>query len=539
MNEATDGIESLSASPLSPAPGRAIGIAAVIIMLGNLSTSFLGFVRQAATVDVFGTGPNTAAWFAASIVPQMFYDLTIGAAISAALIPTFTAIAEGEGADELARTVGAVLALAWTVLAAVVLILIAFAGPLMNLLLHAYPHQNFAAVDRSIQVVRLLLPSLFFLGTSAVLLSALYSMKRFTVPAFATMFYHLGIIGGAVILARPLGILALPVGAVAGAALQAGVQVPALLRAGVRPRLRLTLSPTIRRVLRLYLPVAAGLLVSVAGQIIDLNYKASLGTNDLAWMSVATTLVQFPIGIGVAALGFAILPSISSDAAFGRPGQFKDTLATGIRLVLFLTVPAAIGFLAVGTPIIRLILEHHRFHPTDTAYTVKALTGYCLQIPFVGVDQLLIFAFYARKNTVTPMIVGVLGVLLYVVIGYILKAHLHIFGLALANSIQNSAHGLVLLGLLIGAIGPFGGRSLLTSIARTLAAGIVMGILTVLATDAAANTLGVTTLTAKLVTVGVAFLVAAVTYIGTSALVRSQELTYVVQLARSRLAFSG
>jgi putative peptidoglycan lipid II flippase len=304
----------------------------------------------------------------------------------------------------------------------------------------------------------------------------------------------------------------------------------------VRPRIRLTLSPTIRRVLKLYLPVAAGLIVSVAGQIVDLNYKASLGKDVITWMTTATTLVQFPIGIAVAALSFAILPSISSDAAFERPDQFKETLATGVKLVLFLTVPAAIGFLAVGTPIVRLILEHHRFHSHDTIYTVKALAGYSLQIPFVGIDQLLIFAFYARKNTVTPMIIGVLGVLLYVVLGYILKAHLNIFGLALANTIQNSTHGMVLLVLLIATIGPFGGRSILRSIGTTLLAGAVMGMLTALATEAVSSQVGVGSLSAKIFTVGVALLVAGVSYLGCAALLRSDELSFVLRLARSRFA---
>jgi putative peptidoglycan lipid II flippase len=512
---------------------RAIGLAAVILMLGNLSTSALGFTRQAVIAHVFHPA-STDAWFAASIVPQMFYDLTIGAAISAALIPTFAEIFEREGRQALASTLGAVLAMAWLALAAVVVVLLLFAGPFMHLLLSAYP-QYHNVVSESVGVVRVLLPSLIFLGTSAVLLSALYSMKRFTAPAFATGFYHLGIILGAILLARPLGVLALPVGAVAGAAAQAGIQVPSLIRAGIRLRISLRLTPALRRILRLYLPVAAGLVVSIIGQIIDLNFKASLGPGAISWMSWATTFTQFPIGIAVAALSFAVLPTISSDVAFLRPEQFKQTLAMGVRLVLFLTIPAAVGFLVAGTPIIRLILQHRDFTAHATTMTVQALSGYSLQIPFVGIDQLLIFAFYARRNTVTPMLVGVLGVAIYIASALMLKPHLHILGLALANTLQNSIHGLVLLALLLAAIGPFGGRPLVTGIARTLLSAGAMAIVTIGVVGISSSQLGTAAVSARLLTVATAILFAGISYLGCAALLRSEELRYVVGLARARV----
>jgi putative peptidoglycan lipid II flippase len=507
-------------------------------MAGNLATSALGFVRQAATVDVFGTG-KTDAWFAASIVPQMFYDLTLGAAVSAALIPVFNEIAERDGPEALSRTVGTVLGLAWLTLGALALVLILAAGPFMHVVLLAY-HQGASGstVDRSITVVRVLLPSVVFLGTSDVLLSTLYAMRRFRAPAFATVFYHLGIIAGAWFLARPLGIIALPVGAVAGAAAQAAVQVPSMIRAGVRPRITIALTPPVRRILKLYLPVSAGLVVSVIGQIIDLNLKAHQGPHVISWMATGTIFTQFPIGITVAALSFAILPSISSDVAFARPEEFKTTLTLGIRVVLFLTVPAAIGFLVAGTPVVSLF-QAGRFSAHDTAETVKALAGYCLQIPFVGIDQILIVAFYARRNTVTPMLIGVVGVGIYVVSALLLGPPLGVFGLALANSIQNTLHGMILLALMLAAIGPFGGRPLAQSVARTLCAGAVMGGATALVVHAATTALGTATATERLAVLLLALVTAGIVYVAAAALLRSEELWYVLDLARSRFRRSS
>lgn len=461
-----------------PAPvlrAGAIGGAALIIMAANFTSSGFGFVRQAVTLGVFGQNARTDAFTAASYFPQMFYDITIGAAISAALIPTFASIVQARGRDHLWPTLSSVLTVAWLVLGAMSALLVLAAGPIMSVILWGY-HQRPEDLRLTIDLARLLVPTLLFLGTSAVLLSALYSLRSFTAPAFASSMYHIGIIVAAIALARPLGIFALPVGAIVGSLCQVVVQVPTLLRQRPHLRPRFSLTPEARQILRLYAPVAAGLLVSIAGQVIDLGFKSTLARGSIVAMQTATTLTQFPIGIAVAAMSFAILPTISADAALGRIQEFKDTLATGLRFVLFITIPAAVGYLVLATPIISLLFEHKKFTSHDTTIAALALVGYSIQIPFVGVDQLLIFAFYARKNTVTPMLIGIVGVGIYIATALLLKPRFQIFGLALANTIQNSLHGLILLALLLAALGSLAGRGMLRSIATSCTAAVVMAV---------------------------------------------------------------
>lgn len=504
-------------------------------MLGNLTSSAFGFVRQAVIAAVFGDTPGTDAFVAASIVPQIFYDLTIGAAISAALIPTFTALVDARGRDDLWELVGAVLGLAWLVLSAVIVLLLVFTRPLMTLLLWGYhTHLHAGTLTLAIELARVLIPTLWFLGTSAVLLSALYSLRRFTAPAFASALYHVGVIAGALVLSHRVGILALPIGALAGAAAQVAVQIPALLHARGRIRPRVAFTPEIRQIIRLFAPVAGGLLVSIAGQIIDLGFKSELHSGSITAMLFATTLTQFPIGIAVAALSFAVLPSISADAAFGRMDQFKDTLVTGMRLVLFLTIPAAIGYIVLATPIVSLLFQHGHFRPIGTHRTAVALAGYAVQIPFVGIDQLLIFSFYARKNTITPMVVGIAAAGIYIASAFILLPRYHILGLALANTIQNSAHALILLVLLLISIGTLGGRGLPISIGTSLVAGGAMaatagGLATVLAPHLNTRLLSGQAIDA-LIPIGIGALV----YVAAAALLRSRELGLIVALARER-----
>ena len=517
----------------------AIGASAAVIMAGNLTSSVLGFFRQAVIADVFGQGRVSDSFFAASLIPQMFYDLTIGAAVSAALIPTFTEIMDRRGRKALGDTIGPVLVLCWLVLAILVAVLVLAAHPIMQGILAANPQYKNASIERVVATVRLLVPSLLFLGTSAVFLASLYSVRRFTVAAFASGFYHVGIIAGGIFLARPLGVGALAVGAVAGAAAQALIQLPALLRWVGTFRLRLQITPELRRIIRLYLPVAAGLIVSLVGQIIDLNFKWQLGGGALTSMQFATTLTQFPIGIAVAALSFAILPSISADIAFGRMDEFKQKLATGLRFVLFLTIPAAVGYLALSTPIVALIFEHGKFRASGTHMASSALIGYAIQIPFVGIDQLLIFAFYARRNTVTPMLIGILGVGIYVVSALLLRARLHVLGLALANTIQNSLHGLILLGLLLLAIGSLRGARLFAGLAKTCLAAGVMGVFAGLLGAALTHHFHNQAVTARLLEVSAPILLGAVIYVLIAALLRSEDLRLLAALSRRAVSWGA
>jgi len=457
---------------------RGIARAAVIIMLGNLVTSALGFVRVLAIGFAFGASPKTDAWFAAYTVPQMFYDLIIGGAIAAALIPAFTGLAESSKRD-FWRVVTTIFVLAAVVLVVMIGLLEIGAQPLMSVVASGFNlKRGHGRLALSAELVRVLLPTLFFWGLSAISLAALYSLGKRVAASFATACFHLGIILAAVFLASPLGIVALPIGASAGAAMQFLVQVPSLWRSRreVKDWVGRHIDfhdPHVRQILVLYAPVALGIVVSIGGQIADTNFKSHLSVGDLSAMQYATTLIQFPVGLVVAALGLALLPMISSDAAAERIGDMKAKLGLGFRLVLVLMVPSAIGFITLGHPIASLLFHHGKLGPLGASHIATALLGYAPQLPFIGFDQLLIFAFYAKRNTVTPMLAGVFGVCIYVTCAFLLFP-LHILGLALANTIQIVLHALLLFMLLIRSIGGIDARLVLETAVKVGVASAIM-----------------------------------------------------------------
>jgi putative peptidoglycan lipid II flippase len=463
---------------------RGIAVATLVIMSGTLITSLLGFVRAVVVARFFGQSASTDALFAALTVPQMFYDQLIGGAISAALIPSFSRLAAGDD-DDLWLVVRTVFVLELMVVVVAVGVLELLAHPLMAAIASGFQLKRHAGtLPLAVKLVRVLLPTLLFSAMSAVALATLYSLGRRVVSAFAPSCYHLGIIVAALIGAVRWGITALAVGAVAGAAVQFAVQVPMLFRArrahgmtGARQNRRLVdfRHPAIKRIVRLYLPIAAGMVVSIAGQIADINFKSKLPlAGELSGMQNATQLVQFPVGIVAAALAFAVLPTISVEAAHESLEGFKDTLALGMRMSLVLMVPAMVGFLVLATPVVALIFQRGHFTHLDTVHTATALIGYAPQLPFVGIDQLLIYAFYARHNTITPAMAGVVGVSSYVLFAAAFLGPLSIIGLALANTISIVIHVLVLFILVYRAVGPLSGRQLPLTVLKLAVAGGAM-----------------------------------------------------------------
>lgn len=205
----------------------------------------------------------------------------------------------------------------------------------------------------------------------------------------------------------------------------------------------------------------------------------------MAAMRFATTLVQFPLGLVGSAVAFAVLPTLSRHAqaalGSGDPGAYKSTLAQGLRMVTVLIVPAAVGLAVLREPLVQLLFQRGAFDAWATERTALAFLCYSPSIPFAAIDQVLIFAFYARKNSLTPVLVGVLGVGVYLAVALTLMPSLGMPGLVLANSAQWIVHALVLMALLWRAVGGIRGHGLGATVCKTGAASVAMGITVLLA----------------------------------------------------------
>lgn len=519
----------------SPAPTRTgqggIAQAAGIIALGSISSRVLGLVREQIIAYFFGASGLVSAFGIAGKVPKMIYDLLVGGMLSAALVPVFSQVAEQEGRPALWALVSRVASLVAVVLAALVLLLEVLAPQVAWLLGGGFSPELQAALSR---MIRIIAPSVLLFGLSGVVTGLLYTLRRFTYPAFAAAAFNLGIIVAAPLLAGRLDAYSLAVGVLLGSLLQLLIQTPALR--GTQFRFRLDFSdPALRRILILYLPIALGLIVSNLQVAIDQRLASSTGESSIAWMDRATTLVQLPHGMVAVAISLAVLPTLARLSAAGDDAGFRQTLGMGLRLVLVLIVPATLALLVLAEPIITLLFEHGKFTPHDTFWTAWALRFYLAGLIFAAIDWPLNYAFYARQDTLTPALVGILSVGVYLAVALLLIRPLGMLGLVLADSAKHFCHAVTMLFLTRRRAGSLADLRLgQTAVKALLAAGAMAGLMAV-GLNLSASLVDSSTLVGKLIAVVIPGAVGVAVYLGLISLLRVEEVGLLGTQIRQRL----
>jgi putative peptidoglycan lipid II flippase len=516
----------------SSAPGatqRRVASAAAVIAFGNILSRGLGLVRDVVIASTFGATAGTDAFVFARTIPNILYDLLVGTVSTAAFVPVF--VQHANDTRQLWRLVGAIFSLAAVAFVCLAVGLAVFAEPLLNVIGSGFSSDEERAL--AVVLMRIALISVVFQGLAGVLTSALYAQNRFALPAFATATYNVGIIVGVLLLASVLGYPALAVGLVIGAVAQLLLQATGLrdFWREYRPRIDLS-DPAVRRILALAGTVAAGLVVTAVSQLIDRNLALRLPEGSLTSMEYATRVIQFPLGIVGLAVSFAILPTLSrfDPRDGGSLSEYRDALVFGIKLVLLLMLPIFAAVAVLSHPLVAVVFERNAFQPADTARTAAIFQFYAPMLPLTAIDYLLINAFYARQNARTPVLVGVLGVFIYLAVALSTIGFLQARGLALANAIQNSSHALILLFLLRRSLpGLRLGAALWPFLVRVVPATAVVGLVLVVTWPALSVLGGLIGLIAA-TAVGSAVYAAALLVLGVS------EVRAIVGLVHKRLS---
>ena len=469
-----------------PGERRHIVKSATLVMLGNLGSSVMGMVRQ---LVVASFGSNIAGPFVSALSPaQNFNNFVINGHVNGALVPTFNDLAAPEQQQELRRLVYTMVNLILIIMVVASITFFVISHWFMQLIAPGYEKYivlggaSVYQLSLAISFAQIIFFSLLALGPFAILQGTLFARKEFGWPSVATASYHVGIILGAIAAAligvRSMGYLALPIGVVVGAFGELALLIRPLRRQGLRYMFVLDLKhPGLRKIVKLYIPIAFSFLVATFFIFLDQRWATQApgdGAANYSAMQFAATLIQFPVGLVAAALGIAVLPTLTEHTRANNNEQFKKTLLLGFRLGLLLMIPAAAGLIVLGFPIVALIYQHGAYHHSNAVLTTIALQNYAYQLPFVAIDQLLLSAFYARKNTLIPVLVGVVSFSGYLAVALPFRSTIGMPALAFANTVQNSLHPVILLVLLRMAIGPLHLREMLPATLKICVATAAM-----------------------------------------------------------------
>jgi putative peptidoglycan lipid II flippase len=404
----------------------------------------LGLVRDAAVARAFGASAALDAYYAAFELPDGLFTIVAGSAMATALIPILTAhIAPDDRRKRLGTALGgshhrevwqlvsAVINWVLMVVAGVSVAGAIFAPQIIRVVAPGF-HGDQALL--AARLMRLVLCQTLISSVSGIVMSVLQAHQHFLLPAAAPICYTLGRIGGALWLAPRWGIFGLAWGGLAGTVGHFLIQVPGLIyyRARWWPRLR---HPELQSVLALMGPRVLGLGATYLNFVLPTFLGSHLPAGAISAYEYSWRLMQFPETIIGTALGLAVFPTLAEQANAGNREGLRRTVSWALRLVLALAVPAAVGLLALGHPLITLFFQRGAFDATIADRVYGALRFFALGLVAHSMLEVVSRLFYAQRDMWAPFWAALGGVLFNAGLGWSLLSSLGAGSIALSNSL--------------------------------------------------------------------------------------------------------
>ncbi len=435
---------------------RSAGVVSACTLLSRI----LGLARDVLSSHFFGTMAIWDAFVVAFRIPNLFRRLFGEGALTAAFLPAFVERYDADRRDEACALLNR-LATALALFLGLLVLL----GIGITFVLPGDPKTRLMA-----PLLRIMLPYLAIICVAALLGAALNGMRHYFTPAFAPVLLNLAWIAALFAFVRNIEAIAWAV--VVGGLLELFVMMPALrarrvrLRPEWKPR-----DPALREVGRRFLPLAFGLAPAQINELVGsliAQYLAGLGAASVIYYG--NQLTQLPLALIGTAVATAVYPLLASPKE-----DFRGVLRDSLSLVLFVSIPATVGLIVLARPVVSLLFEHGRFGPEDTVRTAWVVILYSAGLWCYCCNQVQVRAFYARKETLTPVKVSAVMVGLNLCLSLALVGPLRERGIALANSVTGLATFLTLNTLLRRRHEGLDLRPLGRAFIRALLASLLMG----------------------------------------------------------------
>ncbi len=451
----------------------------------TLLSRISGLIRDVVLANILGDRAAADVFFVAFRIPNFFRRMTAEGAFAAAFVPVFTDFRENHDRDQGKRFLELTLGRFGLVLALFSLAGVAAAPWLVKAIAWGFSEDP-AKFALTVEATRITFPYLFFISLVAMAGAMLNSCGRFAGPAATPILLNVCLILAAwqLVDAMDSGPLALAVGVLVAGVVQLLFQAPFLRREAllVKPRLRRTPGDRVAadgagQVFRLMLPAIFGVSVAQLNVLINTLLASFLVTGSISWLYYSDRLMEFPVGVFGIALGTVILPGLSRQHAAESPGRFSRTLDWGMRWVFLICVPATAALIILAVPLISTIFYHGDFTRIGVGMSALSLVAYSFGLVPIVLVKVLAPGYFARKDTRTPVRIGVIAVAVNIVASLALITTFHHVGLAAATSIA----AVVNAGLLYSGLRRSGVLHLEPEwpslLVRVIGASAVMGIL--------------------------------------------------------------
>ncbi len=513
--------------------GRKLALAAVIVASSTAVSRVVGLGREVLVAGAYGISPDYNAFVSVSVVPNVVRQLFADAAISAAFVPVLVALL---AAGDLARArhiAGALLGFMLTVVGVVTIVLIVAAESIVRVL---YPELTAtpSALAAAVEYLRIVVPTILVLSLAGVVTGVLFAHERFAMPAIVSIVWNLVIIAFVSVWHSSWGVSALAWGTLAGTVAELALLILALRRLGEPVRINFHFRDReLLHVLALMVPISITLGILNFNALIDVYFAQFVDSRAAAALHYSFRLYTLPQGIFAVTIGTVLFPSLSRYVAEHDTARFRETLSTGVRQMVFVSLPFLAWFTVLAVPIVRVVFQRQAFTAADTAAVAPVLAAFALGLTFANVNMMFNRSFQSMQRPWLPLYVGLANLALNAVLDWILLKPFGAAGIALSTSLVSMFTTVVLAYLLRGQLGGgevrriavAAGKALLCAGALAAVAALLWSALEGVAQGGFAEVFAVLALTVA---------VSGAAYAGVARLLRLEELGLLWRLLRRR-----
>jgi putative peptidoglycan lipid II flippase len=520
---------------------------ASLITLITLISRICGYLRDQRVALLLGTSPAADSFVLAYRLPNLIRRMASEGSFGAAFIPVFSGYLRNRSRKEAWEFAQKAFWDMAVVLAGIAALGVIFSKQLIYIFtIFAGHHVQW---DLAIYLNRILFPAVLFIGVAAVAAAILNSLHVFGIPASTTIFFNVVVILFSFgVVYRPLlrwispayrtPAVALAFGILSGGMVQVAMQIPALARRGMKFPVSASVSdPGIQKVGRLMVPSFFGMGVYQINLFVDTVFATSsrMPSGSITSLYVADRVMELVLGSCAIAMSTVLLPTMSHQAAMGKFDEMKHTFGFSLRIVSFITIPAAVGLILLRGPIIQVLFEHGQFVAESTSLTAHALLFYSLGLPAYAAIRLITSMYYSTQDTMTPARVGVYALIMNIVLNALFLLFFYKYlsngSPALASSLTAYFNFIVLAWLFRKRYGALGAKGVIGSICKMAVCAVGMAAM-VSAALRFSNFAAIQHLLVRSGLLAAMILVATAVYIGLAWTLRCEELSEFFLLLR-------
>lgn len=444
-----------------------------LIFIITVISKFLGLFRDIVFAKYYGTGYVANAFFAAIRIPTQLVDIILSSAIVSTFVPIFNQVLQKDGKDKANKFANNFVNIVALISTAIAIIGIIFAPQIVKALAGGFDTQTF---NLTVELIKITFPMIIFTAIAYSLVGFLQSYGQFNIPAMISAVSNLVIIIFLLLFREKFGIHGVAGCMLFAWLLQVLIQVPFAKKYGYPFRLHIDFKDeNIKRVFLLSIPILISTAVLPINNLVSTRLASGMGDNAVSAMEYAYKLYVVISGVFTYAIGNIIFPEMSRASADDNKEEYKEIINKAMRMMIYILIPLTIGITIFSKDIISVIYERGEFTAESTLITSSILTFFSAGIIGSGIVEVMNKAFYAKQDTKSPLIAGIIMIIINVILCVTLSKFLDVKGLALATSITAIVNAITLMYMANKNVKIIT-KELGTFIAKVVISALVMGV---------------------------------------------------------------